>query len=206
MNNEQINFISTQFTKLENLELTDKNLNSFLLNLENQILDINTCIENEIQYWVNPIRLIILSEAPLSFNKFFYNTQGNFLQGLMNYYNSTVLNFKPVLRENGIFVLDVYRFPIKTGYYDNNVGNILFETDYLNSRFEHLRNIGLINEHTRIVFRYKKLFRRNYILNNENVVNNYIKNINNEPISLYANGEYGVPIISQEVIDFLETN
>ena len=206
MNKEQINFISTHFAAIENRELTNENLNSFLLDLENQIVNINNCIENEIQFWTSPIKLIVLGEAPLSFNKFFYNKQGNFLQGFNNYYDTRAIDLKTVLRQNGIFVLDAYRFPIKTSYYDKDRGGILFETDYFNARFEYLRNIGLIDKNTKIIFRYIKLFRRDYILNNENIVNNYIKNNNNEPISLYSNGEYGIPIISTEVINFLETN
>lgn len=208
-NQEQENYIRRRFLQVENIELNDEIWNAFVANLNEQILAINTCIEEEINLWVNnnqTIRLIILGEAPLSFNKFFYNTQGNFLNGLKDFYNTTNPNLKDVLRQNGIFVLDTYKFPIKTGYYDRVAGAVLFDEIYLNNKFQELRNFGLVNDNTKIVFRYKKLFRRNNILLNVNIRNNYLKNAVEKAVSFYNGGEYGKVTLSPEVINFLENN
>lgn len=208
-NQEQENYIRRRFLQVENIELNDEIWNAFVANLNEQILAINTCVDEEINLWVNnnqTIRLIILGEAPLSFNKFFYNTQGNFLNGLKDFYNTTNPNLKDVLRQNGIFVLDTYKFPIKTGYYDRVAGAVLFDEIYLNNKFQELRNFGLVNDNTKIVFRYKKLFERNYILRNVNIHNNHLTNEAGEPVSLYTGGERGYVTLSPEVINFLENN
>ena len=208
-NQEQENYIRRRFLQVENIELNDEIWNAFVADLNEQILAINTCIEEEINLWVNnnqTIRLIILGEAPLSFNKFFYNTQGNFLNGLKDFYNTTNPNLKDVLRQNGIFVLDTYKFPIKPGYYDRVDGAVLFDEIYLNNKFQELRNFGLVNDNTKIVFRYKKLFRRNHILLNVNIHNNYLKNAAEKAASFYNGGEYGKVTLSPEVINFLENN
>ena len=204
-NQEQENYIRRRFLQVENIELNDEIWNAFVANLNEQILAINTCIEEEINLWVNnnqTIRLIILGEAPLSFNKFFYNTQGNFLNGLKDFYNTTNPNLKDVLRQNGIFVLDTYKFPIKPGYYDRVDGAVLFDEIYLNNKFQELRNFGLVNDNTKIVFRYKKLFRRNNILLNVNIRNNYLKNAVEKAVSFYNGGEYGKVTLPPEVINF----
>lgn len=208
-NQEQENYIRTRFSKVEKIELNDENWIEFDAPLDDQILAIDTCIEDEINLWINnnyTIRLIVLGEAPLSFINFFYHKEGNFLTGLRNLYETTNPELKNVLRQNGIFVLDAYRFPIKTGYYDRAAGAILFDEVYLNDKFKQLRDLHLINDSTKIVFRYKKLFRRNYIIQNENIINTYLTNANGQPISLYANGEYGHVTLSPEVIAFLPNN
>ncbi len=208
-NQEQENYIRRRFLQVENIELNDEIWNAFVANLNQQILAIINCIEEEIKLWVknnHTIRLIILGEAPLSFNKFFYNTQGNFLNGLKDFYNATNDNLKVVLRQKGIFVLDTYKFPIKTGYYDRMAGAVLFDEDYLNNKFQELRNLGLLNDDTKIVFRYKKLFRRNNILQNMNIHNNYLTNTDEKPVSFYNDGEYGYVTLSPEVINFLQNN
>jgi hypothetical protein len=206
---EQENYIKRRFFQVEQIELNDENWNVFVTNLNEQIFAIENCINEEINFWINnnhTIRLIVLGEAPLSFNKFFYQTQGNFLTGLKKFYETTNPDLKNVLRQNGIFVLDAYRFPIKTGYYDGVAGAILFDEVYLNNKCQQLRNLGLINDDTKIVFRYQKLFERQHIINNENIINKYLTNVDRAPISLYANGEYGYVALSPEVIYFLQNN
>lgn len=205
---EQENYIRRRFLQVEKIELNDEIWNTFVANLNEQVLAVENCIDEEINLWINnnqSVRLIILGEAPLSFNKFFYNNQGNFLNGLKDFYNTTNPNLKDVLRQNGIFVLDTYKFPIKTGYYDRVAGAVLFDEIYLNNKFQELRNLGLVNDNTKIVFRYRKLFRRNHILQNTNIHNNYLTNAL-EPVSLYNGGEYGYVTLSPEVINFLQNN
>jgi hypothetical protein len=205
-NQEQENYIKERFTQVEQKELNLVNWDSFITNLRTEIAEINQCIEEEINLWIKnnyTIRLIILGEAPLSFDYFFYNKQRTFLTGLKEYYKTTNPNLKNVLRQNGIFILDTYRFPIKTKYYDSSAGGILFDEIYFNEKFQQLRELGLIDDNTKIVFRYKKLFKRNYIMVNKNILNKHIKNANKNPVSLYASGEYGNVFLSPEVIEYL---
>jgi hypothetical protein len=205
-NQEQENYIKERFTQVEQKELNLVNWDSFITNLRTEITEINQCIEEEINLWIKnnyTIRLIILGEAPLSFDYFFYNKQRTFLTGLKEYYKTTNPNLKNVLRQNGIFILDTYRFPIKTKYYDSSAGGILFDEIYFNEKFQQLRELGLIDDNTKIVFRYKKLFKRNYIMVNKNILNKHIKNANKNPVSLYASGEYGNVFLSPEVIEYL---
>ncbi len=82
----------------------------------------------------------------------------------------------------------------------------MFDNVYLNNKFQQLRNVRLINNDTKIVFRYKKLHRRNYIKSNVNIINSYLKNSDEQPISLYPSGERGLVILSPEVIEYLENN
>ncbi len=205
-NQEQENYIKEQFTQVEQKELNLVNWDSFITNLRTEITEINQCIEEEINLWIKnnyTIRLIILGEAPLSFDYFFYNKQRSFLTGLNEFYKTTNPNLKNVLRQNGVFILDTYRFPIKTKYYDSSAGGILFDEIYFNEKFQQLRELGLIDDNTKIVFRYKKLFKRNYIMVNKNILNKHIKNANKNPVSLYASGEYGNVFLSPEVIEYL---
>ena len=208
-NQEQENYIKERFAQVEQKELNLVNWASFITNLKTEITKINLCIEEEINLWINnncTIRLIILGEAPLSFDYFFYNKQRSFLTGLKDFYTTTNPNLKNVLRQNGIFVLDTYKFPIKTEYYDRVAGAVLFDNCYLNNKFQQLRDLELINNDTKIVFRYKKLHRRNDILLNVNITNSYLKNAEGQPISLYSDGEYGLVTLSSEVIEYLENN
>ncbi len=205
-NQEQENYIKERFTQVEQKELNLVNWDSFITNIRTEITEINQCIEEEINLWIKnnyTIRLIILGEAPLSFDYFFYNKQRTFLTGLKEYYKTTNPNLKNVLRQNGVFILDTYRFPIKTKYYDSSAGGILFDEIYFNEKFQKLRELGLIDDNTKIVFRYKKLFKRNYIMINKNILNKHIKNANKNPVSLYASGEYGNVFLSPEVIEYL---
>jgi hypothetical protein len=207
LNTDQENYIKNIFNEIEQIELNNENWNTFITNLNENILAIDNCINEEINLWINnnhKIRLIILAEAPISFDKFFYNRPGNFLNGLKNYYVTDNGNLKNVLRQNGIFVLDVYRFPIKPIYYTDNAGGVLFDEVYLNNKFNYLKNIGLINENTKIVFRYQQLIQRYVIIQNNNITNNYLTNIDGNAVSLYTGGEFGIVTLSTEVIDFLE--
>jgi hypothetical protein len=73
-NQEQENYIKERFAQVEQKELNFVNWVSFITNLRTEIAEINQCIEDEINLWINnnyTIRLIILGEAPLSFDFFF---------------------------------------------------------------------------------------------------------------------------------------
>lgn len=207
LNTDQENYIKNRFNEIEQIELNNENWNTFITNLNENILAIDNCINEEINLWINnnhKIRLIVLAEAPISFYKFFYNRPWNFLNGLKNYYDTDNDNLKNVLRQNGVFVLDAYRFPITPSYYNTNPGGVLFDEVYLNNKFNNLKNIGLINENTKIVFRYKQLIQRHVIIQNNNITNNYLTNIEGNAVSLYSGGERGIVTLSNEVIDFLE--
>lgn len=127
-----------------------------------------SCIENSFQQEVNKwrgehtIRLLILAEAPLSCERYFYNrNRGNFLSGLRKYFNASQDDLLTVLRANGIFVLDMYKYPIRTYYYDQDgKTHSLFDPVWFCDKVKTLQNNGLINCQTRAVFRYKKLRER----------------------------------------------
>lgn len=207
-NKNQEIFIKNNFSKIQQMKLNDENWIKFSANIINDIDNLDKIIKEELDLWVknkNVIKLIILAEAPLSFNKYFYNKSGNFLNGLKDYFNTDNINLKRKLREKGIFIIDSYKFPIKTKYYDIKGGSILFEDEFLNQRFDLLRDLKLIDTKTRIVFRYKKIFKRNYIMCNSNVSNNFLLSSIGLPVSLYSNGEYGTVQLSNEVVQFLSS-
>lgn len=159
-NKNQEIFIKNNFSKIQQMKLNDENWIKFSANIINDIDNLDMIIKEELDLWVknkNVIKLIILAEAPLSFNKYFYNKSGNFLNGLKDYFNTDNINLKRKLREKGIFIIDSYKFPINTKYYDIKGGSILFEDDFLNQRFDLLRDLKLIDTKTRIVFRYKNI-------------------------------------------------
>jgi hypothetical protein len=203
-NKEQKNFIKNNYSEIQQMELNDENWIKFSTNIINEINNIDKIIREELELWINNknvIKLIILAEAPLSFNKYFYNKPGNFLNGLKDYYKTDNSNLKRILREKGIFIVESYKFPIKTKYYDIKGGSILFEDSFLNDRFDLLRHSKLIDTETKIVFRYKKLFKRNCITLNSNISSSLLSA---SPVSLYKNGERGKVQLSDEVIKFLK--
>lgn len=76
---------------------------------ENIRLEID-CIDNfflqEVALWKgkNKIKLLILAEAPLSYDKYFYNRiRGNFLGNLRSYLKVDHRNFLMFFRQKGIF-------------------------------------------------------------------------------------------------------
>ena len=88
LNTDQENYIKNRFNEIEQIELNNENWNTFITNLNENILAIDNCINEEISLWINnnhKIRLIVLAEAPISFNRFFYNILGQFLYGFNNF-------------------------------------------------------------------------------------------------------------------------
>ncbi len=127
------------------------------------------CIErlfnDEVNRWVsgeNTIRLLILAEAPLSCAKYIYGgTPGNFLTSLRQYFQVGQKNLLPRLRKEGVFVLDMYEFPIDTSIYDaDGRTHHLFNDHYLLTKLDLLRKHSLLNEQTHMIFRFKKLVYR----------------------------------------------
>ncbi len=134
-----------------------------------QVIQEIKCIEkhfsNEVKIWTNQkriIRLLIIAEAPLSCDRYFYNRiRGNFLQSLKTYYAVPQNSILDKLRVEGIFVVDMYELPIPTKYYDlDSKTHNLFDANYFGKKIRILGNAGLLTNETHAVFRYKKLIDR----------------------------------------------
>ena len=131
--------------------------------IADEIQKIDNSFYNEIALWKKPIKTLILGEAPLSSSGYFYNKQGNFLSGLKPYLAfKNKEDFLPALRDKAIFVLDIYKYPIPTIFYDKDDKNLsLYDDEYLKERISYLRNNNLLDNNTKAIFRYKKLIIRN---------------------------------------------
>lgn len=134
----------------------------------------------------NKLILVILAEAPLSFEKYFYNKAGTFLNGLKNHYTLNKNSELPEkLLEEGILLLDIYELPIPSDYFRADEENILFDHEYFEERIKKI--YGLIGDETRFVFRYKQLFEKKKLYNNpafEKIKEKLLMS-NGEPISIF---------------------
>jgi hypothetical protein len=131
-----------------------------------------------------PLKLIILGEAPLNLDKYFYNNQGTFLDSLRDHWDlKKNKDLPPKMLINRILILDIYKYPIPSEFYKKDKKrNVLLDEDYLNDKINLLIENNLIDEKTHFVFRYKQLFKDrelnklksftkfNFISSNEEIV------------------------------------
>jgi hypothetical protein len=107
------------------------------------------------------LKLIILAEAPLSPQKYFYKNPGTFLDSLRAFWglkkNTSLPN---VLLKNRILILDLYKYPISSEFYKKDKELVLFNNDYVNEKIKFLRDMELIDDNTRFAFRYKELYNK----------------------------------------------
>lgn len=107
------------------------------------------------------LKLIILAEAPLSPNKYFYKNQGTFLNSLRALWGLKKNTSLPdVLLKNRILVLDLYKYPISSEFYKKDKELVLFNNDYVHEKIKFLRDKELIDDKTLFVFRYKELYNK----------------------------------------------
>lgn len=107
-----------------------------------------------------PLKLIIVGEAPIGFKNFFYVNQGTFLDSLRKYWKlSKNMQLPDEMLNKRILVLDIYKYPIPPDFYKKDKGKILLDENYLNDKINFLINNDLINSDTHFVFRYKRLFK-----------------------------------------------
>jgi hypothetical protein len=169
--------------------------------LSNQIERIRDKWEEVVKKHHNTLRLIILAEAPLSFEKYFYNNTGTFLNGLKIYYALNKNSALPEkMLEEGILLLDIYELPIPTEYYKRDKKNSLFNKDFFEERIRKINE--LVGVETRFVFRYKQLFEKKKLHNHpafKHIKDKILINSTGEPVSLFNNEN------SQDINDIVKS-
>lgn len=110
------------------------------------------------------LRMVIFGEAPLSFNKYFYNKPAGFLSGLKAYYSQTLNvnldngNYIDFLNNRGMVIVDIYRYPFPSAFYKRH-HNLFFDPKYLDDKIQKLK--AMLYSETKFTFRYKMLEKRN---------------------------------------------
>ena len=110
------------------------------------------------------LRMVIFAEAPLSFDKYFYNKPAGFLSGLKAYYSQTLHvhfdngNFIDFLNNRGVVVVDMYRYPFPSAFY-KRYHNLFFDPIYLDDKIQKL--MPKLCTESKFTFRYKMLEKRN---------------------------------------------
>jgi hypothetical protein len=151
----------------------------------------------------HPLKLIILAEAPLSYDKYFYNVQANFLKSLQVFWRlESVKDLIPRMIVEGVLLMDIYQFPLPSKFYVDDRKNIMYDPEYLEKKIKFLTDNNLLSDDTRFVFRYKNLINRN-LHQRQNLIDlNYLSDYNNTPISMNLK-ERPVQILNQIVGDYL---
>jgi hypothetical protein len=146
-------------------KMTSEEIIEALLNypqFEKEISDINQSFDKEINKWNHPAKLVVLGEAPLSWSEYFYNDNpGNFLsllKDVLKYDGSK--SYIDFLREKQILVLDIYQYPIPSAMYNAVKKNALYDENFFSNNLNKLKLRNIIDDHTKFVFRYKKLIKR----------------------------------------------
>jgi hypothetical protein len=153
---------------------------------------------NEIKLWERSAKVLIIGEAPLSSNRYFYKQPGNFLKGFDQYYNLAENDNIIERFRNTFLVIDIFRYPLPTLFYEESE-NALLDLDYLSELIADLKKGKIIDENTSFVFRYKKL--RTFY---ENFLKQGIRPIHDKQESCFLfENEYGKRIINQEIIENL---
>ena len=131
------------------------------------------------------LKLVILAEAPLCPEKYFYTNQGTFLDSLRGYWGLPQNRDLPkFMIKNGVLLLDIYRFSIPSEFYKKDENLVLFENEYVSKRLDILREHNLIDNETPFVFRYKELFKKRELHNQVSLKDlNFVKE-ENQLISL----------------------
>lgn len=105
--------------------------------------------------------VIVLGEAPLSCDKYFYHNAGNYLSGLKKYFPPKCSNevFFQILRERGVLVLDLFSicgFTVKD--FQTALPRVrLTQQNDFNDLLNSLAAAGIIDCNTLIVPRYKRV-------------------------------------------------
>lgn len=136
--------------------------------LENQSKKVEKLFQRECDLWVignYKCKLIILGEAPLTTQQFFYNKKtGGYLSFLKQHYtdakNFKDDDFREFLRVKGILNLDIYKYPLPTNFYDNDKACIFYDEIFVKNKISSLTEMGIINTNTKFVYRYQKLIDR----------------------------------------------
>ena len=106
------------------------------------------------------LKLIILGEAPLSAEQYFYAENGSYLGDLYRDYYKTcpvIFDFNSYLRKNGIILIEMYQHAIPSSLYRRDSNFNYWDPSYFQLQLETLKFAGLIDHDTKFVFRYKHL-------------------------------------------------
>ncbi len=145
---------------------------------------------------LNKIKLLILGEAPLSSSQYFYKNPGGFLSILAKHYGVSKNNLIKTLGNKGILVLDIYKFPVPTVFYDEDKKNVLYDDCYIEEKINYLTTAGLLDNNTWSVFRYQKLINRNLYKHKALHKLNFIKvNKTHCPLGIGANSNTLNPLV-----------
>jgi hypothetical protein len=121
-------------------------------------------LSKELGFWKDggfKASVIVLGEAPLSCDKYFYHNAGNYLSGLKKYFEPGCSNvdFFQILRERGVLVLDLFSI---CGFTVN-----AFRSAHASEKLDHQRDFNdllgslaadeIIDCNTLIVPRYKRV-------------------------------------------------
>jgi hypothetical protein len=149
----------TDYHKLKINELEDYLTGKDILTESNKIDEKWRSIVCEHAKKNRALKLVILAEAPLKFNKYFYNRQGTFLDSLRDFWNlkkNTDLPLK--MLENRVLLFDIYQYAIPSEFYAKDISYVLFDQEYVKNKIDFLKKNNLIDKTTLFVFRYKNLF------------------------------------------------
>lgn len=160
MNKKQQKFLKEKLkSKKKDLKRLKELFNNQNNSLDNQIKAINDEWGKVVSKHNKPLRLVILAEAPLSSDKYFYNNTGTFLNGLKDHY---ILNkncdLPAKMLEEGILLVDIYKLPIPSEYYRVDNENYLFDPEYFKDRITSINKLN--GKNTKFVFRYTGLFKK----------------------------------------------
>lgn len=159
----------------------------------------------------NTLRLVIFAEAPLSFDKYFYNKPNKFLTGLKNHYkrSSILLHGNPInqtnlldfLVERGVLLCDLFRYPLPSDIYKKEY-NAFIDEYSITSKLNLI--LPLFNNDIRFIFRYKMHWyeRKLYMLNPLASYKSRFILEHGLPTNLYLR-EYGEQTIKPCAIPFL---
>jgi hypothetical protein len=180
--------------------------NYFSVELQRQANIIDVLFQKECDKWSTQnlkCKLLILGEAPLSSEKYFYNKKtGTYLSFLKQHYTDakefTDSDYRNYLREKGILSLDIYRFPLPTEFYDNDKNLILFDTGFISGKIKSLVDMEIITDQTIFTYRYKKLIERG-IPNLDPFSQINFPHIKDKPIAIKANAG----VLNPDMIQYL---
>jgi len=109
------------------------------------------------------LKLIIIGEAPLSAEQYFYAENGSYLGDLYrDYYKKcqVILDFNSYLRKNGIILIEMYQHAIPSSLYRRDSKFNYWDPNYFQLQLETLKVAGLLDQDTKFIFRFKHLCAR----------------------------------------------
>lgn len=180
--------------KLKGITKTDST--SFSLQEWNQIEDhisaeigaIEDAFKRELSNWGSKkIILLILGEAPLSSDQYFYHgSEGNFLGMLKTTYKDIIQDdFYEILRLKGILVLDVYKYPIPTVFYDSTTSPLYYDHKYIEQKLCQIA--PFVDNNTKAIFRYGKLLNKRNLKELKSLLNERKIHLYTFPLGVNSN-------------------